>query len=122
MSHPDSPLSQASHPPEDEDAEMIDADEDEEEDHGDQEGGNQEENPDPSSSQQETRSPRENRKDKDLNSFLNSMDKYSPIVPPLTLLIHKIPDAVTDYYLSLAGFECSDQRVYVAFLLSRLVQ
>jgi hypothetical protein len=91
MSHPDSPLSQASHPPEDEDAEMIDADEDEEEGQGDQEGGNQDENPDPSSSQHETRSPRENRKDKDLNSFLNSMDKYSPIVPPLTLQLTRFP-------------------------------
>ena len=31
-------------------------------------------------SPQESRPPRETRKDKDLNTFLNSMDKYAPIV------------------------------------------
>jgi hypothetical protein len=32
------------------------------------------------------REPRENRKDKDLNTFLNQMDRYAPIVCPLFLL------------------------------------
>lgn len=38
----------------------------------------QEEQEDPSA--KEPRPPRETRKDKDLNTFLNSMDKYAPIV------------------------------------------
>ena len=33
-----------------------------------------------STTQQDPRPARENRKDKDLNTFLNSMDKYAPIV------------------------------------------
>jgi len=76
-----SPLSPGSlpqnstHPPEeeDEDYEMVDADEDEKEDV--QQPGSQ-----GSTSQQDTRVPREGRKEKDLNEFLNSMDKYAPIV------------------------------------------
>jgi len=32
------------------------------------------------STAQDTRAPREGRKEKDLNAFLNSMDKYAPIV------------------------------------------
>jgi hypothetical protein len=77
MSQPDSPRSQASKDhPEDEDAEMLDADQDDQEDEEEQE------NPQPTTSQDQTRSPREHRKDKDLNSFLNQMDKYAPIVPP----------------------------------------
>jgi Transcription initiation factor TFIID 23-30kDa subunit len=73
--------------------------------------------------QQELRPPRETRKDKDLNTFLNSMDKYAPIVySPSKENAHQvqIPDAVTDYYLSLAGFECSDQRVSVIFVSRKL--
>jgi hypothetical protein len=75
MSHPDSPDSQSSQPPEDEDTEMLDAEQEEEEE--------EEQHPDnaqQSTSQDHTRSPRETRKDKDLNSFLNSMDKYAPVV------------------------------------------
>lgn len=73
-----SPLSPGSlpqnstHPPEEEDYEMVDADEDDEEV---QQPGSQE-----STAQQDTRAPREGRKEKDLNAFLNSMDKYAPIV------------------------------------------
>jgi hypothetical protein len=32
------------------------------------------------STAQDTRAPREGRKEKDLNAFLTSMDKYAPIV------------------------------------------
>jgi hypothetical protein len=57
------------------DVEMLDVSQDEHED---------EEMPEargtPSSSLQETRPPRETRKDKDLTTFLKSMDKYAPIV------------------------------------------
>lgn len=54
---------------------MLDADQEEEEEEPrvtdplSQSGG-----------QQDPRPPRETRKDKDLNTFLNSMDKYAPIV------------------------------------------
>lgn len=74
-----SPLSPGSlpqnstHPAEDEDYKMVDADEDDEEEV--QEPGSQ-----GSTAQQDTRAPREGRKEKDLNAFLNSMDKYAPIV------------------------------------------
>ena len=107
--------SQAALQPEDEDTEMLDIDQSED--------GEEEEDPQESDSfsrttsqQQDARPARENRKDKDLNTFLNSMDKYAPIVifistTPVT--DKQIPDAVTDYYLSLAGFECSDQRMYL---------
>ena len=52
---------------------MVDADEDDEQDA---------EMPSSqgSTAQQDTRVPREGRKEKDLNAFLNSMDKYAPIV------------------------------------------
>jgi hypothetical protein len=36
-----------------------------------------------------------------LSEFLMMMDQYTPIVP----------DAVTDFYLSKAGFECEDYRM-----------
>ena len=91
-------------PEEDEDAEMIDAEGDEDNDYEELEMGEQEESKTAEQAQDQFRQPRENRKDKDLNTFLDQMDKYAPI----------IPDAVTDYYLSLAGFECNDQRMYTA--------
>ncbi|KAI9301240.1 transcription initiation factor TFIID 23-30kDa subunit-domain-containing protein, partial [Cunninghamella echinulata] len=40
-------------------------------------------------------------REKTLAEFLTKMDNYSPI----------IPDAVTDYYLNRAGFDCDDVRV-----------
>ena len=57
-------------PQEDEDYDMVDADEEDEQD------------AQIPSSQGSTaqRTPREGRKEKDLNAFLNSMDKYAPIV------------------------------------------
>jgi hypothetical protein len=90
MSHsePLSPKSLAprSHPPEDEDEEMADVEEDAEDDEEEipnQEGQNAQPN---SSPQQETRPSRETRKDRDLNDFLNDMDKYAPIVYPHSIL------------------------------------
>ncbi|KAI5817201.1 transcription initiation factor TFIID 23-30kDa subunit-domain-containing protein, partial [Pyronema omphalodes] len=41
------------------------------------------------------------RKDKNLREFLDMMDEYAPI----------IPDAVTDYYLSLSGLQTNDIRL-----------
>ncbi len=41
------------------------------------------------------------RKEKTLKELLGMMDEYAPI----------IPDAVTDYYLARAGFECDDVRI-----------
>lgn len=41
------------------------------------------------------------RKDRTLQEFLGMMDEYGPI----------IPDAVAEYYLSTAGFECKDVRL-----------
>ncbi|KAI5849079.1 transcription initiation factor TFIID 23-30kDa subunit-domain-containing protein, partial [Tricharina praecox] len=41
------------------------------------------------------------RKDRSLREFLDMMEEYAPI----------IPDAVTDYYLSLAGLQTSDVRL-----------
>ena len=60
--------------PEDEDEEMLDVDEEEQDPHRASEPFSQ------STTQQDPRPARENRKDKDLNTFLNSMDKYAPIV------------------------------------------
>jgi hypothetical protein len=78
MSREDSSLSPAAQAPVDnpveEDSEMLDVDQDDQED---EEMQTQEAEP---SSAQESRPPREARKDKDINSFLNSMDKYAPIV------------------------------------------
>ncbi|RVD81907.1 uncharacterized protein DFL_009754 [Arthrobotrys flagrans] len=41
------------------------------------------------------------RRERNLREFLGMMDEYAPI----------IPDAVTDYYLSLSGFQTSDVRI-----------
>ncbi|KAA8908327.1 transcription initiation factor TFIID 23-30kDa subunit-domain-containing protein [Sphaerosporella brunnea] len=41
------------------------------------------------------------RKDRNLREFLDMMEEYAPI----------IPDAVTDYYLSLAGMQTNDIRL-----------
>ncbi|KAK6350544.1 Transcription initiation factor TFIID subunit 10 [Orbilia javanica] len=41
------------------------------------------------------------RRERNLREFLGMMDEYAPI----------IPDAVTDYYLSLSGFQTSDARI-----------
>ncbi|ORY79917.1 transcription initiation factor TFIID 23-30kDa subunit-domain-containing protein [Protomyces lactucae-debilis] len=45
--------------------------------------------------------PRTTAPDRTLKDFLKILDTHAPI----------IPDAVTDYYLSQAGFECDDPRV-----------
>ncbi|KAF8252155.1 transcription initiation factor IID, TAF10 subunit, partial [Wilcoxina mikolae CBS 423.85] len=45
--------------------------------------------------------PGPSRKDRNLREFLDMMDEYAPI----------IPDAVTDYYLSLSGLQTSDARL-----------
>jgi hypothetical protein len=66
--------------PAEEGAEMMDIDEDEEK-----------EQEEPQSHSEDTRPPRENRKDKDLNSFLNSMDKYAPIVLPAPFTLTRSP-------------------------------
>ena len=77
MLNADSPISPKSHPQatdrpsEEEDEEMVDADLEEAE---------KQEPTFQSGSHQESRPPRETRKDKDLNTFLNQMDKYAPIV------------------------------------------
>jgi hypothetical protein len=60
--------------PEDEDEEMLDVDQEEQE--APQASGSFPQ----ATTQQDPRPARENRKDKDLNTFLNSMDKYAPIV------------------------------------------
>ncbi|KAJ6264936.1 Transcription initiation factor [Drechslerella dactyloides] len=44
---------------------------------------------------------RGSRRERNLREFLGMMDEYAPI----------IPDAVTDYYLSLSGFHTSDVRI-----------
>ena len=72
---PKSQVQRESQPPEDEDEEMLDADQEEQE-----EEPRATESLSQSASQQDPRPPRETRKDKDLNTFLNSMDKYAPIV------------------------------------------
>lgn len=57
------------------------------------------------------------RKDRNLRQFLEIMEEYAPIVPhpppfpPPPANIAKIPDAVTDYYLSLSGLQTSDVRL-----------
>lgn len=63
--------------PEDEDEEMLDVDQEEQEE---QEALRGSDSFSQSTTQQDPRPARENRKDKDLNTFLNSMDKYAPIV------------------------------------------
>lgn len=75
---PKSQVQTVSQPPEDDDKdeEMLDADQEEQED----EPREQPESLSQSTTHQDPRPPRENRKDKDLNTFLNSMDKYAPIV------------------------------------------
>jgi len=69
----------------DEDTEMIDADQDEEE-----EDVKPELNAESSTTEdlRPQREPREHRKDKDLNTFLNQMDKYAPIVWRLVVRSH----------------------------------
>jgi hypothetical protein len=59
------------------DVEMLDVGQDERE-HQEMAGGG--DTPSSSTLVQETRPPRETRKDKDLSTFLKSMDKYAPIV------------------------------------------
>ncbi|KAF3915520.1 hypothetical protein ABW21_db0203262 [Orbilia brochopaga] len=44
---------------------------------------------------------RGSRRERNLREFLGMMDEYAPI----------IPDAVTDYYLSLSGFHTNDVRI-----------
>lgn len=90
MSHsePLSPKSLApgGHLPEDEDEEMADAEEDQEDQEEEGAANQEEQNAQPNSSPAEdTRPPRETRKDRDLNDFLNDMDKYAPIVRLLLL-------------------------------------
>jgi hypothetical protein len=70
-----------------EDAEMVDVedkedddDEEEEFEPGAQHGSKEIEG------QDHYRQPRENRKDKDLNTFLDQMDKYAPIVLAIPVL------------------------------------
>jgi hypothetical protein len=87
MSHsePLSPLSLApgDHLPQDEDEEMADAENDAEEEE-EEEAPNQEEHSE--NAQPSSRPPCETRKDRDLNDFLNDMDKYAPIVHSLSIL------------------------------------
>jgi hypothetical protein len=75
-----SPLSPTSQPPvaDQTDSEMLDADhEDQEPEVSDTEMPSQSQS---TQHQEPTRPARETRKDKDLNTFLNQMDKYAPIV------------------------------------------
>ncbi|CAO3639886.1 unnamed protein product [Cunninghamella blakesleeana] len=51
--------------------------------------------------ERQARLPEVDKREKTLAEFLTKMDNYSPI----------IPDAVTDYYLNCAGFDCDDVRV-----------
>ncbi|EWC45666.1 hypothetical protein DRE_05227 [Drechslerella stenobrocha 248] len=44
---------------------------------------------------------RSQKRERNLREFLGMMDEYAPI----------IPDAVTDYYLSLSGFQTTDVRI-----------
>ena len=59
---------------------MLEVDPDEEEEQVEQDAPPEPDSFSQSTAQQDPRPARENRKDKDLNTFLNSMDKYAPIV------------------------------------------
>lgn len=93
-----SPMSwsqQLPNPGEDEDAEMIDQE--------DQENEEEAERNSPSHVAQDTRQPRETRKDKDLNTFLNSMDRYAPIVTPEANSLLTIDTGCSHRLLSFPG-------------------
>jgi len=63
-----------------EDAEMVDVEDKEDDDEDEEIGNGEQEEPKEPEGQEHYRQPRENRKDKDLNTFLDQMDKYAPIV------------------------------------------
>jgi hypothetical protein len=73
-------------------------------------------------SQPQTRLPSaETRKDRSLVDFLLMLDDYEPLVclfvrclrSPVSnsLVVLKIPDEVTEYYLQRVGFDCQDARL-----------